>query len=83
MPAPPSSGPAFTMSIRAGRVIEARIFGLRTVDHANAYALVAQVLRVPRDVRPVLCADHRPVAIYPQPVADRLVQLFVQMSSCR
>ena len=30
---------------------------------------------------PVLCADHRPVRIYPQAVTDRLIELFVEMNT--
>ena len=38
-------------------------------------------MRMPREIRPVLCADHRPVGIYPQAAADRLIELFTQMNS--
>jgi hypothetical protein len=64
-------------------VIEARVFQLKTVHDANQYsqALAAVVTRVPADMRPVLCADHRPVVIYSQPVTDRLTELFLQMNA--
>ena len=35
---------------------------------------------VPKGTVPVLCADHRPVVVYPQSVADRLVELFMDMN---
>jgi|SRR5579883_1647493 len=73
----------WTMETRAGRLIEARVFALRTREDADAYsaALATHVARVPSQLRPVLCADHRPVVIYPQPAADRLVELFVAMNT--
>jgi hypothetical protein len=36
---------------------------------------------MPREPTPVLCADHRPVRIYTQEVADRLSALFQDMNS--
>lgn len=73
----------YVIEHRVGRLIEARVFGLRTRAEANAYseALSAVVAKLPRQLSPVLCADHRPVAIYPQEVADRLVELFVTMNT--
>ena len=73
----------YTLGCRAGRLIEARVFRLRTAEDANAYAtaLASQVARVPPPSRPVLCADHRPVVIYTQSVADRLAELFANMNS--
>jgi hypothetical protein len=73
----------FTMENRVGRLIEARVFALRTREEADAYSqeLGVTVMRAPLNTRPVLCADHRPVAVYSQPVADRLVQLFTQMNT--
>jgi hypothetical protein len=72
----------FSLTRRVGRVIEARVFWLRTPEAATRYtqALAAEVARAPRNMQPVLCADHRPVAIYSQPVADRLTELFVDMN---
>jgi hypothetical protein len=80
---PSRQAATYTIETRVGRLIEARIFGLRTGDDANAYsaALGAHVLRMPRDPRPILCADHRPVTVYSQPVAQRLVELFTQMNT--
>jgi hypothetical protein len=72
----------YVVEVRAGRLLEARVFGLRGRDEVDAYAreIAVQIMRLPSTVRPVLCADHRPVAIYPQPAADRLTELFVQMN---
>ncbi len=72
----------FTIRNTVGRVIEARVFELRTEEDATRYsaALAAQVMAMPR-AHPVLCADHRPVRIYPQPVTDRLIGLFVNMNT--
>jgi hypothetical protein len=66
-----------------GKLITARVFDLKTLPHADEYArsLASEVARFPLTIRPVLCADHRPVAIYSQPVADRLSDLFAQMNS--
>jgi len=83
MPAPSSGSPGYTIEAREGRVVEARVFGLRTAEDAAAYSLAlgTQLLRMPSDARAVLCADHRPVVIYPQAVADGLVALFTQMNT--
>lgn len=63
---------------RAGRLIEARVFGLRTREDADEYgaAIVTAIRAYSGKQAPVLCADHRLVVIYPQPAADRLVELF-------
>jgi hypothetical protein len=73
----------FRLETHTGKLIEARVFELKTAAHADEYAraLAAAVARLPIAARPVLCADHRPVAIYPQEVADRLAELFTQMNS--
>jgi hypothetical protein len=73
----------FTIETRAGRLIEARVFGLRTREDADSYAtaLGAQVLRMTSHAPPILCADHRPVFIYPQAAAARLAELFTQMNA--
>ncbi|MCB9585344.1 MAG: hypothetical protein H6718_08095 [Polyangiaceae bacterium] len=73
----------FTMQRRVGRVIEARVFALKTRDDADIYsqALAAEVMRTPATMQPILCADHRPVRIYPQPAADRLTELFQKMNT--
>ncbi len=73
----------FSLRTRVGRLIEARVFALRTAADADAYtaALVTETKRIPLTVAPVLLADHRPVAIYPRAVADRLIELFLRMNS--
>jgi hypothetical protein len=73
----------YVVGNRVGRLIEARVYGLRTREDADEYArdLGIQLLRIPRAIRPILCADHRPVVIYTQPAADRLVELFTQMNA--
>lgn len=62
-----------------GQLIEVRVFSLKSLDDANDYAatLGAQVMTA---AAPVLLADHRPVVIYPQNVASRLVDLFTKMN---
>lgn len=72
----------FQIEVKTGRLIEARVFGLRTRAEVDAYssALGAQVAKM-GGASPVLCADHRPVVIYPQAVADRLGELFLAMNS--
>jgi hypothetical protein len=66
-----------------GRLLEARVSSLRTRLDVDDYSrdIGLHLMRMPRDVRPVLCADHRPVAIYPEAAADRLVELFTQMNA--
>ena len=62
-----------------GRLVEARVFALRTPADVGAYT---------REFTPelfaggaVLCADHSPVNIYPPAVADLLIELFRTMNS--
>lgn len=73
--------PRYTIESRVGRLIEARVLRLGTREDADAYsaALAAEVGR--HSAAPVLCADHRPVRVYPQEPADRLVELFQDMNS--
>lgn len=73
----------YTLETRVGRLIEARVTRLRTRDDANRYseALGAEVARLPRQRAAILCADHRPIVVYPQPVTDRLVELFQVMNT--
>jgi hypothetical protein len=68
---------------RVGRLIEARVFRLVTVDEVDTYIgmIGAAVDRLPRSSTGVLCADHRPAEIYPQPVSDRLTELFRVMNA--
>ena len=66
-----------------GRLLEARVFWLTTQRDVDDYSrdIGLNLMRMPREIRPVLCADHRPVGIYPQAAADRLIELFTQMNS--
>jgi hypothetical protein len=69
----------FQIHRHAGRLVEARISGLANVARVDAFgAAFKPILREIGD-HPILCADHRRVAIYTQPVADRLVQLFASL----
>lgn len=83
MVGPASFAPKYSVEHRVGRLIEARVFALRTREDVDLYSrdIGIQVMRLPRAVRPILCADHRPVVVYPQPAADRLVELFMQMNA--
>jgi hypothetical protein len=82
MSGPTSARQRYVIENRVGRLIEARVFVLRTREDVEEYSrdLGIQVMRIPRSIRPILCADHRPVSVYAQPVADRLVELFVNMN---
>ena len=66
----------FTVEIRAGRLVEARVRGLSTSEDTDAYGLAVAAAAQRAPGRPVLLADHRRVRVYPQPAADRLVELF-------
>lgn len=72
----------FTVEVRAGRLIEARIEALRNLQRAAAYTQAfAQILqRAPVQERMILCADHRAVAVYSQQVTDELASLFGAMN---
>lgn len=73
---------AFTVEINSGRLIEARVYSLLTRDDADAYSasLASIVNTLPDGTAGVLCADHRFAPVYPQPVTDRLVELFQYMN---
>jgi hypothetical protein len=73
----------FSIENRVAGLIEARVLALPTLSEANLYAerLAAVVTQVAPNYAPVLCADHRPVLIYRQEVADRLSALFALMNS--
>lgn len=77
------AGERYVVHNSVGRLLEARVFWLTTRRDVDDYSrdLGLQLMRMPREVQPVLCADHRPVAIYPEPAADRLVELFTQMNT--
>ncbi|APR87295.1 hypothetical protein A7982_12644 [Minicystis rosea] len=69
----------FKVNRHIGRVIEARIFRLADVEAVARYG-VALGRAIEKTDRPVLCADHRPVAIYAPPVADQLVAMFTDLN---
>ena len=70
--------PRFTVDIRAGRLLEARVFSLKTAEDVLDYgaAIAAKIAKVPAPLTAVLCADHRPVRVYPQAAADELTSMF-------
>jgi len=83
MPSRSSSRSPYSIHTDGRRLVEARVFHLRTREDADGYSelLAAHVRRVPGADYPVLLADHRPVIIYPQAVANRLVELFQDMNT--
>jgi hypothetical protein len=66
----------FSVDVRVGRLVEARVTSLFTREDADAYGLAVATAAMRASGAPVLLADHRAVRIYPQPAADRLVELF-------
>ena len=77
----PTSSADFAIANVAGRLLEARVHSLRTRADVDAYARALDERVKTMPAGPVLCADHRPVVIYPQIVADGLVELFVSMNT--
>jgi hypothetical protein len=76
------SSAKYTIENRAGRLIEARVFQLLSARDADEYSdALAAALRPHSTKTPVLCADHRPVAIYPQGAADKLSERFQSNNS--
>lgn len=73
----------FTAEQRVGRLVEARVFSLRDRGEADQYSrdLGRVIVGSKTPLPPVLCADHRPVAVYSQDVSDRLSELFGVMNS--
>lgn len=73
----------FSLENRVDGLIEARVFALSDLAAADRYAETLTTLstRVAERHGPVLCADHRPIVIYRQDVADRLASLFAAMNS--
>ena len=71
------------MERRVGCLVEARVHALRNAEDGNAYfeAITTAVANVAAPARAVICADHRPVVIYPPAVADQLVQLFTSVNT--
>lgn len=70
----------FKISRHTGRLVEARVTALANPSRVEAYsqAFAPVVQQIPG--RAVLCADHRPVRIYSQPVTDQLVDLFTALN---
>jgi hypothetical protein len=48
-------------------------------DYRDAFG--THLMRLPQGMRAILCADHRPVNIYAQEVADMLLELFKPMNA--
>ena len=73
----------YLVETHVGRLVEARVFRLATAAEVDTYigAIAVAVQRLPTGSNGVLCADHRPAEIYPQPVTDRLTELFQRMNS--
>ena len=71
----------FEVQRSVGRLVEARVFKLSTLDDVAAYGRsFGPVLPKASSLRPILCADHRPVVIYPPDVSDRLTELFTSLN---
>ena len=71
----------YTVEVRARRLVAARIHGLADEVSAQAYAReLGTVSSRIALTSPILCADHRPVHVYPPAVADELVRLFTLMN---
>ena len=70
----------FKISRQTGRLVEARVSTLANVARVDSYAEAFEPVVSQLAARPVLCADHRPVRIYSQPVADRLTDLFTSLN---
>ena len=73
----------FSLVTKVGRLVEARIFSLKTRKDVEEYgdAFGTHLMRIPQGVRAILCADHRPVSIYAQEVADRLLEMFKPLNA--
>ena len=73
----------FSLATKVGRLVEARVFALRSrrdvEDYGNAFG--THLMRLPQGMRAILCADHRPVSIYAQEVADRLLEMFKPLNA--
>jgi len=63
--------------------MEARVFSLRTRKDVEDYgeAFGTHLMRLPQGMRAILCADHRPVTIYAQEVADKLLEMFKPLNA--
>ena len=63
--------------------MEARIFALKSRKDVEDYgeAFGTHLMRLPQGMKAILCADHRPVSIYAQEVADRLLEMFKPLNA--
>jgi hypothetical protein len=61
-----------------GRLVAARVQRLARPEDVDAYAQA--FVRLGEIAEPVLLADHRPVRIYTQPIADSLTELFKSLN---
>lgn len=70
--------PLFKVEVRVGRLVEARVFSLKSPEDVVAYhaEILDAIQRASRRKQAVLVADHRPVKVYSQPVAAQLVEAF-------
>ncbi|MBL8682824.1 MAG: hypothetical protein JNK05_26905 [Myxococcales bacterium] len=70
--------PRFTVEMHVGRLLEARVYSLKTAQDVAEYgaAIAEHVARASSGTKLVLCADHRPVMVYPPSAADGLVAMF-------
>jgi hypothetical protein len=68
----------FTVDRSVGRLIEARLVSLRTVDDVGRFedAMRAEFDRV--DGKAIVCADWRVANVLPPAVADRLIELLAR-----
>jgi hypothetical protein len=71
----------FELEVRKGRLILARIRALPSPAAAVEYALTLRETSARLSaLSPILCADHRLVAVYSQEVSDELARLFARMN---
>lgn len=68
----------FKVQVSVGRLVEARVFSLKTAEDVVAYhtEVLAAIQRASRRGQVVLVADHRPVRVYAQEVAEQLIEAF-------
>lgn len=72
---------SYLVEVRGQRLVAARIHALPSAEDAHRYAVELGAVASKIATRaPVLCADHRPVNIYPPVVADELARLFLKMN---
>lgn len=73
----------FVVEKGVGRVVHARIQGLADADEVERYRLSFQPHFKAAEANgtvPILWADHRPVRIYTQPVADAIARMFESLN---